>query len=68
MPLPFCLPFRCISWVEVLDKSQRNLKEVPPAVDRLSDTLLEINLDGNQITELNSVCILEFVQEIAHIR
>ncbi|VDN59209.1 unnamed protein product [Dracunculus medinensis] len=49
MRFPFCIPFGCGSGIDILEKRQYNLHEVPQDVSRSVHTLEEIYLDGNQI-------------------
>lgn len=55
MRFPFCIPFGCGSGIDILEKRQYNLHEVPQDVSRSVHTLEEIYLDGNQIKTIPDV-------------
>lgn len=56
MPLISCIPLGCRGGVDVIDRTQCGLEEVPAEVDRSAHTLEELYLDCNQISEISEVC------------
>ncbi|KHN76147.1 Protein lap1 [Toxocara canis] len=52
MPLFSCIPFTCAGRVDVIEKRQCNLHDLPIEVERNAGSLEELYLDCNQICEI----------------
>lgn len=52
MPIFSCVPFTCSGRVDVIEKRQCNLHELPAEVERSASCLEELYLDCNQICEI----------------
>lgn len=55
MPIFSCVPFTCSGRVDVIEKRQCNLHELPAEVERSASCLEELYLDCNQICEIPEV-------------
>uniref|UniRef100_A0A0N5API2 Protein lap1 n=1 Tax=Syphacia muris TaxID=451379 RepID=A0A0N5API2_9BILA len=53
MPLFSCIPLGCRGGVDVIDRTQCSLEEIPSEVERSAHTLEELYLDCNQISEIS---------------
>ncbi|VDK48448.1 unnamed protein product [Anisakis simplex] len=52
MPIFSCIPFACSGHVDVIEKRQCNLHDLPIEVERCANSLEELYLDCNQISDI----------------